>query len=318
MKKKCLIIMPSGFYSYPEFFCKAFLSLGYIPTISHDGYPNSIIGSIMGKIHIPLFLTITDKVITEKFIKDETYDLILIIKGRGISVSLLQKLKQISPKIIGYNFDSFNYNKAPLLWFKFVNKYFTFDYRDAEDHNLPVVELFSSIPDSLKTKTWRYEISAIGRNHSKRLQYIDEVLSNIAADKKFIYIYEQNIFTLCENFIRHPFLYIKYKKNIFLKSLPYKDFTEVLVNSNFIIDYAHPSQTGITIRCFEALSCQTKIITNNPFVNRYEQFNATNTIVFNNSSDKSIFKDQYDRIYNQVPLKHKRTIYNFITDLISK
>jgi hypothetical protein len=317
MKKKCLIIMPSGFYSYSAFLREAFLSLGYIPTISHDGYPNSIIGGIMGKLHIPLLLIVTNKVITQKFIKDETYDLVLIIKGRGMSISLLKKLKQICPKIIGYNWDSFNYDKAPLMWYKYVSKYFTFDYRDAEAHNLPVVELFSFIPDSPKPKTWKYEISVMGRNHSKRLQFIDEVLSNIPTEKKFIYIYEMNIFTFFENFIKNPFLYLKYKKYIFFKFLPYKDFTEILLNSNFIIDYAHPSQTGITVRCFEALSCQTKIITNNPFINRYEYFNATNTIVFNKSSDPSIFKDQYDRIYNQVPLKHKRTIYNFISDLIS-
>jgi hypothetical protein len=126
-----------------------------------------------------------------------------------------------------------------------------------------------------------------------------------------------NIFSFLENFIKHPFLYIKYNKNIHFKSLPYKDFAEVLINSNFTIDFAHPKQTGITMRCFEALSTQTKIITNNPYVNRYNHFNETNTILLYNSSDLLLLKDRYNKICGQTPVKHNRTIYNFISDLIS-
>jgi len=271
----------------------------------------------MGKLHIPLLLNITDKVISQKFLKDQTYDLILIIKGRGMSVSLLQKLKQVSPEIIGYNWESFKFHKAPLKWFKNVSKYYTFDYLDAEVHKLSVVELFSYLPERLKPDSCRYEISAILKNHSKRLQFIDKILSSISTEKKFFHIYESNIFTFIMNFIKNPLLYIKYKKYISFKPLPYNDYADVLLNSNFTIDFGHPTQTGITIRCFEALSSQTKIITNNPFISRNEYFDETNTIIFTYSSDPNMLKYRYDIIKNHLPIKHNRTIFAFINDLIS-
>lgn len=315
--KRCLIMIPRTFYSYSEDFNKAFLSLGYKVIICNDEYPDSVFGKIMGKLHVPLLLTITNKVISQRFLKDGKYDLVLIIKGRGMSVSLLEKLKQVSPKIIAYNFDSFKFHKAPLKWFKNVNKFYTFDYLDAEVNKLTIVELFSSIPERNKPKTCIYEISAILKSHSKRLQFIDKVLSNISTEKQFIYIFERNILTFFWNFMRNPFLYIKYKKDIYFKSLPYNDYAEVLLNSNFTIDFAHPKQTGITIRCFEALSSQTKIITNNLFIFMNKQFNESNTIIFNNLYDPSALKKHYINIYNLVPLKYNRTIYDFINDIIS-
>jgi hypothetical protein len=310
-------MFPRTFYSYSKDFHEAFLSLGYNVTICNDEYPDSVFGKIMGKLQFPLLLSITNKVISQRFLRDETFDLVLIIKGRGMSVSLLEKLNQISPKIIGYNFDSFKFHKAPLKWLKNVSKYCTFDYRDAEVHKLSVVELFSSMPERLKPKNCKYEISAILKNHSKRLQFIDKVLLNISSEKQFIYIFERNILTFFKNFIKNPFLYLKYKKYISFKSLPYNDYAEVLLNSNFTIDFAHPSQTGITIRCFEALSSQTKIITNNPFILRNIHFNETNTIVFDKLSDPRLLKEHYNNIYNQKPVQYKRTIYDFINELIS-
>lgn len=317
LNKKCLLIVPRSFYSYSEHFQKALLSLGYDVTISNHEYPDSIIGKIMGKLHIPLLLSITNKVITQKFLNDVKYDVVLIIKGRGISVPLIKKFEQISPKVIGYTFDSFKYHRAPLKWLKYVSNFYTFDYRDAENHNLSIVELFSSMPENPEPKSFKYEISAIVRNHSGRLKYINKIFSNLPVENKFIYIFEQNIFTFIKNFIKNPFLYIKYNKYISFKSLPFIDYVEVMQKSNFTIDFAHPAQSGITIRCFEALSSQTKIITNNPFVTRYKHFNETNTIIFNNSSDPNILKDHYNKICNQKPVQFKRTIYNFINDLIS-
>lgn len=314
--KSCLLILPKSFYSFDKYIKETLTSMDFKVTVINDEYPEGIIGKIMGKLHIPLLLPITNRVITKNYLTEKKFDLVLIIKGRGMSVSLISKLKVASPKVIGYNFDSFKYNRAPLKWYNHVTKYYTFDYRDADNYSLPVVELFSSISNCSLNQTPEYEVSAILRNHSKRLNFIDCVLDIIKTKNLFIYIYEKNLFTFLLNFINNPFLYLKYKKFIYFKPLNYKKYIDVLIKSNFTIDYAHPKQSGITIRCFEALSTQTKIITNNTYVKRNSLFNDNNTIIFHGNGNSSTLKYNYERIFNSKIKKCQRTINDFINDLI--
>jgi len=315
-QKKCLLIIPLSFYSYSCYLKEALLQQGYDVTVSNDEYPANGIGKIMGKLGIPLLLSITSKKIKQKYLTGKSYNLILIFKGRGMSSELINYMKGISPKVIGYSFDSFKYHAAPIKWFKDTSKFFTFDYRDSKVHSIPVTELFSSLPLEQCPKEYRYEISAIIRNHSTRLTYIDKVFSHLPVSRKFIYVYEQNILTFLKNFIRNPILYIRYRKYISFKSLPYDDYARVLLQSNFTIDFAHPWQTGITIRCFEALGSATKIITNNPFISQYEHFNNSNSIVFDSSSDPNILKSHFSKITDQTPTRYHRKIDSFIEDLL--
>lgn len=315
-QKTCLLIIPRLFYSYSEYIKKALILYDYDVTVTNDEYPANNIGKIMGKLRIPLLQYLTSKTIKRQFLKGKSYDLVLIFKGRGISAELIKQLKKVCPKVIGYSFDSFDYHMAPLKWFKHLSKFYTFDYRDGEEHGIPVIELFSSLPKNQSPRICNYEVSAIVRNHSDRLRYIDSVLSILYVKRKFIYIYEQNIFTFLRNFIKSPILYIKYRKHISFKSLSYDDYTRVMQESNFTIDFAHPIQSGITIRCFEALSSGTKIITNNSFVSKYKHFNETNTIIYSHTSDPEILRAKFAIMEKQKPDEFDRTINNFIEDLL--
>jgi hypothetical protein len=315
--KNCLLIFPKSFYHYSEYFKKALNENGYQVTISNDEYPESTLGKIMGKLKIPYLLKLTLTEIKEKFLDGKRYDIVVIIKGRGVSPKLIEEIRKVSTKIVGFSFDSFKYHSAPIKWFKYVDRFYTFDYRDSEKFGLPIVELFSSLAENKSEKKISYQVSAIVRNHSERLNYIDKVFSNLQIESKFIYIFEQNYFTFIQNFIKNPFLYLKYRKNISFKSLPYSEYMRVLRESNFTLDYAHPDQSGITIRCFEALDSQTKIITNNPYVSRYSYLDNSNTIIFEPKSNPAFLKEEFERIGKIIPQKHSRTIDHFIKELIS-
>jgi hypothetical protein len=314
--KSCLLILPKSFYSFDKYIKNALSDLGYQVTVINDEYPEGVVGKIMGKLHIPLLLPITKHVIVNSYLINKKFDFVLIIKGRGMSVPLIKKLKAVSLKIVGYNFDSFDYNRAPLKWYKHVHNYYTFDYRDADKHSIPVVELFTSISNPTNNKKREFELSAILRNHSERLHYTDHVLKIIQPKKPFIYIYEKNIFTFLINFFKSPYLYIKYFKYIKFKPLDYKKYINALANSDFTIDFAHPKQTGITIRCFEALSMKTKIITNNSYVNRNRHFNESNTIIYQPNCNARAFEKKYKEIsFNEI-VGYRRTIEDFIKELI--
>ena len=317
-KKTCLLIAPLSFYSYSEYIKNELTRIGYNVTLSNDEYPANTIGKIMGKLKIPLLLWITKKRLINEFLKGKKYDLTIIIKGRGMSSSLIKEIKKVCPKVISYTFDSLKYHPAPKKWLEDIDAFFTFDYRDAEKYNLEVIELFSSLPDTIGSKKESYEISAIARNHSKRLQFIDLVVTALPNCKRNIYIYEQNLATFISNFTRNPRLYFKYRRFIHFKPLSYKEYIDILNNSNFVIDFAHPDQSGITIRCYEAQSCGAKIITNNPYVFKDKHFNSDNTILLRGKSEIPTLQTKYKEIKNTVPEKYNRSINIFVNDLLEK
>jgi len=316
MTKHCLLIIPKHFYSFQSQFKNNLENLNYSVTIANDEYPENLFGLLLGKLRIPFIKKITYHRLKSEFIDSKKYDLVLIFKGRGINRKTIKTLSEICPKVIGYNWDSFNFNCSPLKWYKDVTSYYTFDYKDSFNYNIPLVELFTAETIENFQKEVKYKFSAIFRNHSNRLKYLESVIRyfKIKQDDISIYIYEQNIFFMLLNFVRSPALYIKYRKKIHFKPLSYNKYLDALKYSCYTIDYAHPKQTGLTMRCFESLKTKTKIITNNGYIYNSLYFNDLNPIVYNLKSKQNI--KTLDFSVDESSFKIQRTIVDFLNEIL--
>jgi hypothetical protein len=317
--KKCLLIIPKHFYSFQKHFKSELENRGYSVTVANDEYPENIWGLLMGKLKIPLTKLITYKQIKHYFLNDQYYDLIIIFKGRGLSTKLIDELKLHAAKVIGYNWDSFKFNAAPLSWYKKLTAYYTFDHKDSEEYSIPLVELFSSDNNlNVNEKKIDYKYSAIFRNHSNRLKYMESVIKyfDIQQDEIVIYIFEKNIFFALINFLCSPVLYLKYKKFIHFGFLDYENYSKIIKNSCYTIDYAHPKQTGLTMRCFEALNAKTNIITNNGYIRKSSYFQNLNPLIFNYNNPPLKGELQLKNENNFTVEWPKRTIVNFFNDLL--
>ncbi len=317
-EKKCLLIIPKHFYSFQKHFYNHLSELGFTVTISNDEYPDNTIGKILGKLRLPLRRFWTRRYINNKFIINSEYQLVLIFKGRGVDRKLIEMLRKVSPQVIAYNWDSFKFNPCPLEWYKLTTKYCTFDHKDSLEKQIPLVELFTTINLKDKNpKNIRYNYSAVFRNHSGRLKYLDEIVKRLDIDEDdiFIYIFEHNIFYKIYNFLKNPLVYLKYKEFIHSTSLSYDKYLDVLTASEYTIDYAHPHQTGVTMRCFDALNTKTKIITNNPYILESVYFKDSSPIVFDGSSNldsKVVAEHSRQKLFFQT-----RTIEDFFSDLLA-
>ena len=314
-QKQCLLIIPRHFYSFEKFFTEILIKKGYAVTVSNDEYPSNNFGKIIGKILPVLLEPLTERVITREYLNGKKYDVVLIFKGRGLGLSLIKKLKEASSKIVAYNWDSFAFNSIPLNWYKEV-QYYTFDYKDADQYKIPVVELFSSISASSEQFNKKNKLSAIFRNHSGRIRYLDKILKVFKEEDTRIYIYEQNIFFCILNFIKNPGLYLKYRKHIFFKPLTYNQYISILSESEYTIDYAHPLQTGLTMRSFEALSTATKIITNNSYVCRSRFFDDNNALVFTENAAIEVLVNNLNNPHSKLGNQTIRTKEDFIDELL--
>jgi hypothetical protein len=316
------MILPRGFYSFASVLTRGLAALGFEAVVANDEYPENLFGKIISKLGLPLSHAITHKVLTRQFLAGQQYELILVIKGRGLDARTAALLLQHGRQVVGYHFDSFRFDRGPARWRSSLPRVCTFDYRDAQEHGLAVVELFTSmppIPPDGPGEARRYKVSAVLRNHSQRLAYLDRTLRALGplpAGQTFVYIFEANVLTFLANFLRHPRLYLKYRHAISRKPLPYEQYVTAIAGSELTIDYAHPRQTGITIRCFEALSAGTRIITNNPSVLRSAHFSADCALVFTDDGDVATLRQQLQDLPAGLPMARRRTVDDFLRQLI--
>lgn len=318
--KKSLLIMPLNFYSMASQMQAALKKCGYETVLCNDRYPDNLLTKVLWKAGITKILyQTTFNHIKKNFLRNGTkYDICIIIKGYGMLKKLIDEIHKCCPYIVGYNFDSFAFHPLSLTWYKHVDKFYTFDYADAQKYNLDIVELYSAIPDigerALKSRD--YEISVIQKNHSDRLPYIADVLSILKPNRAFVYLYESNVVTMLLNMARHPIEYMKLHRYIHFRTLVYSDYIDILSNSSVTLDFAHPKQSGITMRCFEAASCGCKIITNNSETRKC--FASDSVLIYQGKTDSAeTFVADYKKLLSSDITVKRRTIIDFVNDLTS-
>nr|WP_294941496.1 hypothetical protein [uncultured Mucilaginibacter sp.] len=316
-KKYCLLIVQQSFHSFAGYLKDALIAKGFEVDVANDIYPIGIMGSIMGKLQIPLVFTTTYRHIKKTFLNDKKYELAVIIRGRGVNEKLIKEISKTVPCIIGYNWDTFDFNAAPLAWYRDVDKYYTFDYADASKYHIPVLELFSAMPAPTGAKAIKYDICAIGKNYPGRLKYIHRVLGVLKPQRALISLHENNVFDLLRNFCANPLLYLKYRKYISLAPLNDAAYLDAIGAAEFTIDYANKGQTGITMRCYEAISLQTRLISNNAYITRSACFNQNNTMVFGETEPDTVLTAAYNRCKQTVFIKSHRGINEFINELLA-
>lgn len=316
--QSCLLILPRTFYSFGQIISKELTRQGYAVTIENDEHPDNALGKILGKLRLfrPLrWLTL--RVFRQRY-ATQHFDLVLIIKGRGVGRALLAWLRTRCDRLVAYNFDSFLFNPSPLDWYDLVDRYCTFDIRDANEHGIPLVHLFSALPPDAPVERKEYQVSVLMKNHSQRLAYTDAALALLAAPATYVYIYEPNVFSFAWNLLRNPRLYLKYWPSIHFKPLPYRDFLQALSKSELTIDFAHPTQTGITIRCFEALSLGVRILTNNPHVGAHPLFQQGAATHFALGQDAAATRRQLAAAQAGPAIRHLRDSAQFLAELLDQ
>lgn len=317
-RKSCLLIMPRSFYSFVRMFSAALQELGYDVVEANEEYPENPLGKVMAKLDLDLARRITRTVVNRRFLKERQYDLVVIIKGRGIGADLVADFKRHAKRVVGYHFDALVYDRSTRRWGPGVDRVSTFDYRDAQEQGWPLVELFSAEPPPDREQPIAIGFSAIMRNHSNRLNYLDTVVRalDIQPEDSFFYIFEQDVRSLVFNFLKQPALYWRWRRNIHRKPLPYADYRRVLATSDFTIDYAHDKQTGLTMRSFEALASGVKLITNNSRVYQSRHFTPEHAVVYRHGDDPVHLGDEVSRLRKKRPPIHWRSVADCLREII--
>jgi len=311
LKDQRILVISPKFFGYETRIVKRLKELGS-DVVWLDDRPSN---SVYAKLVMRYFPFLYKKKINDYYKKSikGLFTQILVINTESLSYKNMCYLKEETKakKLILYMWDSLKNKNRWLSIINFFDKCLTFDPDDAKKYNLVFRPLFftSDLNDS-KSPHVKYNISFIGTGHSDRVEIIEKIKQQCKILKLdyFFYLYLQS-----------PLVYYLYKviklkrfkkierQYFFYKPLEYNDYIDISESSNVIVDIEHPKQKGLTMRTFEVLGKEKKLITTNSSIKEYDFYNDVNICVIDRKNpvmDTQFFEKKYEKLPEQVYYKY--------------
>ena len=248
--------------------------------------------------------------ILEEIINKE-YDYLFVIKGEAIPVFFLKSFIKNHPQTdrIFYTWDSILNNNNAIKLLDFFNNKSTFDDKDAIKYNMNLRPLFYFDDfrqfESSNISQYKYELLHIGTAHSDRYILTNKITNwckNKGLETYSFFFLQSRIVYFFYKFFDNSFKSFDYKK-ISFKSLSTSDIIDFYKKSRVILDINHPDQVGLTMRTFEAIGANKKIITTNEQIKNYNFYNPINILIINRNSiqlNEEFFKTPYQKIEKDI------------------
>ncbi len=235
--------------------------------------------------------------------KNQHVDVVLVTSGQAMTEDTLQKLHQMYPqaKFIWNLWDSINQNDH----FKLIQKYFdiliSFDKIEAKQYGF----LYS--PDfyikEVTGQQKKYDYCFVATYTEYRNNVLQDMLSKVGGKYNFIYLKETPnnrwlpmIRRICSGEEKKLA-----ERNIYYKALEYDAMLEVFAQSRCIIDIAHPGQTGLSMRPFEAMAVKSKLLTTNEMICRYDFYDKDNIYIADPENIEMPPDDFLETPYKDIP-----------------
>lgn len=241
--------------------------------------------------------------------ENHQYDFIFFIKGESFSEHNLKKLLKSHPesKSIVYHWDSIRNNHNALnLLDNFDSKY-SFDRNDCDQLGISFLPLFyydeySETPPL--TETQEYELMFVGTAHSDRYRIFKTLSNQIIKKGKHVYSYFffQGKIMFYKYLITHKESRDIKKTDVHYSPINEDKLFDLYKKSYIIVDVNHPKQSGLTLRCIEALGARRKLITTNCDIVNYDFYNPNNILVIDRNNP-FIPNSFIESPYSPVPLE---------------
>ena len=234
-------------------------------------------------------------------------DYFFVVAGREFSLEFLEELKKRNPKIKCILFLWDKYETTSLK--KNSNKFdyiFTFDKNDAKKYNFifqPSFYIDFCNENRIDFSKRKYSVYYIGALRDEKRYFIVKYLSDLL--KKNNQEFFLKLFVTKKN---KRYLPLNYTKNLILENkIKYLENVKLLKNSKVVLDLNHKSQIGLTLRVFESIATNTKIITTNKDIINYDFYSKERIEIISSEEDiKNINKFFYESPVKELSEKIKK------------
>ncbi len=312
MKKKLLFI----YYSYHEYSNKIIKSL---ETLGFEIDCFSFTPKLNNIEKIINYLT-KDKYFIKKVIHNQkhyfsslkffNYDYVFVLNGGSFNSDAIDYLRRklYNAKFILYLWDDIARVGIMNKKINLFDKIYSFDSSDCKKYNFEFLPLFYTNDFKKENVEKKFDLFFCGIAHSKRkelLEYaIDFSRKNNMTLKSALYIGRLLYF---KNYLLNSDFRNDLKKHYIYNQINLNEVADYTCTSRCTIDMPIKSQTGLAMRCIEALAAQTKIITTNEHIKEYDFYCPENVMIIdreNPAFDIDFIKSPYKPIPKEIVEKY--------------
>lgn len=242
----------------------------------------------------------------------EKMDYTLVIRPDVFPIPFIEKLKNKTEKLIAYQWDGINKFPEIKNYYHLFDCFFCFD-KDSSQTNLKQITnfYFDIYPPQHKPynmqKPKLYYVGLYWKNREQKINnfidYISKIDLNIDLDFNLQLLHE----------ISDKKKEIKYLK----ERISFQDNLKKVIDSDVLLDFVDPLHHGLSIRFFESLYYQKKIITDNLTVKDYDFYNENNIFVLSKNNENEI-KNFLLKPYEVIPenIVKKYSFSSWIKEII--
>lgn len=209
----------------------------------------------------------------------ESPDLI-VISGSLIYEPFVKQLRYFFPDIkIKYCYNNIVKSKAsisPEVLIRYSIEGWSWDMQDCQLYNLNYNKPSFNKEVLHKSTIIKYDVCFIGKEKGR--------YKTVVGLQKFL---EHNNYK-CFIKITPNYSFLLKLHSYYSRPISYDDYLEIIASSRCIIDLVQKGQTGTTMRVFEALFSQKKLITNNVSLSSYDFYNKQNVFILGEDPIDSI------------------------------
>jgi len=213
-----------------------------------------------------------------------TCDLVLVVKGEGLSPNFLQHLKKRYPnsRLILHLWDSLVNCKHIQLKFPYFDSMSSFDPDDCKK-----VPLFKYRPLFFLDKYLNYGqkstgqgVFFIGTLNGDRPKVINRLVQSWRTASEYKYwLFVRSRLELALRKLYDRSLKQIEKSHLIYKPMSAETISQHFNNSAAVLDIEHPNQSGLTMRTFEVIASGKKLITTNRKIIEHDFYDSTRICV---------------------------------------
>jgi hypothetical protein len=279
--KRVLFVAPR-FFHYEKDIIEALQQFGaevdWLPDRPFDSSFMTAVTRFQPRFILPCAYRMYQKMMTD--FGRSHYDFVLVLNGQTLPKKLLVEWRTQFPnaRFILYMWDSIENRGSVRANLDQFDECLSFDPGAVGKYGMTLRPLYF-VPGFETTQDTKcdYDISFIGTAHSDRYEIVSKINAGLPAHiSRYWYL-----------FLQAKWVYYAYRRtnkayksailsDFQFASLPRATVQETFRRSMSILDIEHPSQTGLTMRTFETLGAQKKLVTTNASVRDYPFFDANN------------------------------------------
>lgn len=305
--KRLLFIGPK-FYNYHEIIKQGFERAGYEVDYFDDRPDTNFITKALVRLNKNLIKRKIKKYFdsTKSKVSSTEYNVIFVLYGQSFSKEMIEELKALSPssRFIFYMYDPISSMPDRIEFAQVFDDCYSFDYDDCQTYeNFKLIPLFYSFENYLVEEI-KYDACALLTMMPGKYELIKTMVNGLENNGLKVYrkyILQSKLVWLYYKLTNKEFRHSK-SNEFFYKRLPKEEANRVLMQSNYILDCPKKGQTGLTIRTFEALAANKKLITTNKTIVNYDFYRPENIYVFDGefNFDDIFFHSEYIQVDDSI------------------